>query len=138
MKTGSDDELQQWLDSPAPSQEMADIPVADLQAYRLLFELLGQEPPSGLSPSFSAKVIERAKEKAYRRSNRRFYLWTIAIFCTGLAIAYCLMAVISHQSTAQLLAVFGKYKGIGLFALSLLLILQYMDYRLAKIPASSQ
>jgi hypothetical protein len=138
MTTGNDDELQAWLESADPDRELSDFQSADLRSYRSLFELLEQEPTDGLPADFSARVVRQVKAKGYLKITLRMFGRMVLLFAGALTVSYLILVVISYVPLASLLATFWAYKGILLFSLGLLFVIQYLDASLIKRRMSSE
>ncbi len=127
MKEMSDEELQQWLENKQqlPAEKVAG---KDANAYRALFEALGEDPSKGLPYDFSAKVAKHIRTNEKRSNELKYNLAAVSIFIAALAVIYGALVFFTPDEAPLLL----KYKWILLlFPLSFIAI-QYFDQRLVK------
>jgi hypothetical protein len=128
MKEMSDEELQQWLENKQQLPEGSTLR-KDADAYRALFEVLGEEPENGLPYDFAAKVTRHINGNEQRDNELKYNLVTVFIFIAALAASYGLLMFFIPEQTPALL----KYKWILLLFPPAFIIVQYFDQRLVKV-----
>jgi hypothetical protein len=127
MKEMNDEELQQWLENK--NQLPADRALnKDANAYRALFEALGEEPASDLPYNFAAKVTRHIQANEKRSGELQYNLVAALIFIVALAGIYGLLAFFTPDQASSLL----KYKWILLLFPLAFIAIQYFDQRLVK------
>ncbi|MGZ3777925.1 MAG: hypothetical protein ACXVI9_10205, partial [Mucilaginibacter sp.] len=79
MKEMSDEELQQWLENKQqlPARKIVG---KDADAYRALFEVLGEEPANGLPYNFAAKIARHVQAGEKRINELKYNLAVVLIF----------------------------------------------------------
>ena len=134
MNELNDEKIQQLLEKGlSPSGE--DMPLTaseDFKAYKLLFDALEKEHPTGLSPRFAASVTGKIKAKENRRQDIKLHLLVIVLLITGIAGAYFSLIMLNKEYAAQLITTLDNSKWILLFVLSVIGIIQFLDKKLVK------
>ena len=127
MKEMSDEELQRWLENKqqSPAEKVAG---KDANAYRALFEALGEEPSTGLPYDFSAKVARHIRTNEKRSNELKYNIAAAFIFIAALAVMYGLLAFFTPDEASLLL----KYKWILLLFPLGFIAIQYFDQKLVK------
>lgn len=123
MKKLTDNEIQQLLDEGRSSSPGDD---RELKIYQALYSALRQEPKSGLSYGFAAKVTAEVRVLKEIRRSYKVYVGVFGIGLTLLALVYWGLSL-SQQPYALLLL---KYKWMILFGLAVMMTVRYLDHRL--------
>lgn len=127
MKETDDDELQQWLEN---NLSLPEDPILreKAEAYRMLFEILDDEPANGLPYDFTAKVSRRIQADEKRHTEFKYNLLAAVIFIMALAAACSLMTIFSPTLFATLL----KFKWTIIIGPVIFMVIQYLDLKLVK------
>jgi len=123
MKEMSDEELQQWLENKQhlPADK-------DANAYRALFEALGEEPANGVPYDFAAKLARHVAAREKRSNELKYNLVAALVFLGALGLIYSLLVFFTPDQASLLL----KYKWILLLFPPAFIVIQYFDQRLVK------
>lgn len=127
MKEMSDEELQQWLENKRRLPEGRALG-KDADAYRALFEALGEEPANGLPYDFAAKVTRHVRDRERHSNELKYNVVSVLIFLAALTGLYGLLAFFTPNQASLLL----KYKWILLPLPLAFTVIQYFDQRLVK------
>jgi hypothetical protein len=127
MKEMSDEELQQWLENKQqlPGENALG---KDANAYRALYEALGEEPAKGLPYDFAAKVTRYVRANEKRSNELKYNSVAALVFITTLAAIYGVLAFFMPDQASLLL----KYKWALLIFPIAFIVMQYFDQKLVK------
>jgi hypothetical protein len=109
---------------------------ADEKIFRKIFNALEKEPDFVLPASFAAKVIGKIQQQQ-AQSARHEYIW----MCAGIFLLIVTLIVSISMTEFKLEAGFlegiSRYKGVALFGISFILVLQWIDKRFIRSKQSA-
>ena len=132
MRDLSDDIIQESLEGGLPLPvELASSCEEEIEVYRLIFEELEREPPMSIRPDLSARVLRKIKTLK-RVRDIGFYLAIVIITVTGMVGMYYLLGFLDKKSAAEFADFMVHYRWLFLYALSFVLIIQYLDQKISS------
>ncbi|WP_128546878.1 hypothetical protein [Larkinella soli] len=133
LENRSDEEWQAWFEGLNGTPPFAPDPDDEsFRLYRQLFDALATEPATGLSYGFSARVVRRIQEQDLARQERRAYGYVAAGILLMIGAALGLQAIFGRDDFRETLRAVFHYRYPVLFALGLLMLIQWADRRLVK------
>lgn len=112
---------------------MPDIPEVnssgnDVNAYRALFDALGEEPVKGLPYNFASKVTRHIQADEKLSNELKYNFAAFLIFIAALGGLYSLLVYFTPDQASSLL----NYKCVLLLFPIVFIAIQYFDQRLIK------
>jgi hypothetical protein len=134
LKDQDERELQEWLEKEL-TDAAANTPPwdqEDLEAYRVLFEVLEEEPPVSLPYDFSSKVVANIQA---RKDNLFDFRWNfilpLSLLCI-LVITYVSALYIDSKYAETVLQLFVRFKWQIIFGIFVFFSIQYLDQQFIK------
>jgi hypothetical protein len=132
MSDLTDDIIQESLEGGLPPPlELASSCEKEIGVYRLIFEGMEREPPESMSPDLSAGILHKIKT-LNRVRDAGFYLSVALITAAGMAGIYYLLEFLDKNSAVQFADFTGRYRWPFLYALSFVLLIQYLDQKIRR------
>jgi hypothetical protein len=134
MNELEDEAMQQKLEKHLAAGT-ADLPAADnkdLQAYSLLFGALGKEPAIAMTHNFPRKVTAAIQAGRSRASDIKLWLVVAAFLLLLLFTGGYYLNSINSINGSRLLFSLANNKGILIFGLATIMVVQVLDKKLVR------
>jgi hypothetical protein len=132
MKKLTPDEIQQIAENEISGPEGPKIAEyeKDVEAYRLVFELLDEGPDISLSYGFIAKLSRRISAATDRRISLKWYVFSAVLVCLAFGISYLFISIYDFRAAQQFISFIDQFKWGLSFTTAAFLTIQYFDRRL--------
>jgi hypothetical protein len=97
-----------------------------------LLKELGRSPVKNLPADFVSVTVMKIQKRAYRKSNRRFYFISVAIFILVTAFACFFLFGVGRQASSMLLKSLWTFKWVYLFLFAMMLCWQWVENKLSS------
>lgn len=127
-----DNRLQEWMDSNPGNNADAGFDQADLDAYKLLYQILEQQPPVELSASFAANVAVELERRHQKKLALRYsFIFPVAILL--IVVIYYIASIYTKSiQSDHVVSLVWKFKWHISFGICCFIIIQFFDQLLVK------
>ena len=103
----------------------------DVKAYREVFQALKKEPGFELSSGFADRVMAKAVESRKKDSSRDMLWLVVGIFLIFISLVVAIMLT-GFKLSAGFLSGMSDYKGLFVFGVAFIGLLNWLDKRLIR------
>jgi hypothetical protein len=135
MKELNDNDIQRMLEHELiKPDDISPQAIEDIDAYKMLFNALNQQPDIEISQDFAVNVASVVKRKSKPSNLIIYYVLLFFILTISVIAAYVLLLAFNQSAAVYISTFIAPYKWMFLFILFMFLTIQYIDHKLVKAP----